>query len=287
LIHDALHGIVDELISSDTTRNALVARSEDSNDLRDARRLITLDRAGVLSAVHVPDEPHRSLRSLLTHDRRLTQLMNGTKNRIKALCRRHGITVKGVGVYKARGREEALAEVEPAAVSWQLDSLYRHMDFLRYERTAVHRVLTNQVRGIREVELLQSIPGVGPITARTLVAWIIDPKRFRTRSALSSYAGLGIGQSYTNWSPVGRSRASKRGQRAVKRVIFLAANAAIRGRNAFARRYAARIAAGWEHRKAIRDIARTILFTVRAVWTTGEEYQDERVAVPDFPQRTG
>jgi hypothetical protein len=37
LIHDALHGIVDELISSDTTRNALVARSEDSNDLRDAR----------------------------------------------------------------------------------------------------------------------------------------------------------------------------------------------------------------------------------------------------------
>lgn len=66
----------------------------------------------------------------------------------------------------------------------------------------------------------------------------------------------------------------------MKRALFLAARAALRGKNALRTRYDARIAAGWEDRKAIRDIARTILFAVCAIWRNGREYDDGKVNVP-------
>lgn len=97
---------------------------------------------------------------------------------------------------------------------------------------------------------------------------------------LGSYAGLGLGRGITNWKPVGRARASRRGQRELKRVLFIAAEAAIKGANALARRYQSSIASGWDRKKAVRDIARTILFIASAIMRTGKEYDDDLVSVP-------
>ena len=46
MIRDALDGVAEEIVSCDPTRNALIARAEDSNDERDAHRLATLSRLG-------------------------------------------------------------------------------------------------------------------------------------------------------------------------------------------------------------------------------------------------
>ena len=125
------------------------------------------------------------------------------------------------------------------------------------------------------------MPGLGPRTALAVAAWIADPRRFKSRSGLSSYAGLGLRQDYSNWKPTNRARASKRpqvrtfsgadrpgGNRELKRALFIAAKAAINGSSSLRSRYDARIAAGWEGRKAIRDIARTILFAACACLST-------------------
>lgn len=279
MIRDALEGLADEIVSCDGSRNALISRSEDSDDERDALRLTVLARAGALHEVYVPAEPYRGLRSLLGHDRSLAEQMTRVKNRIKGLCRRQGIRYRGVRVYGRRGREEALSRMS-GALRWQMESAYRQLDLLGRERVGVHRVLGRMSRGLGEVGLLDTIPGVGAITARTMVGWIVDPDRFKSRNALSGYGGLGICQSVTNWRRVGRARASKRGQRALKRVLILAARAAIKGENALARRYRSRIESGWEDRKAIRDVARTILLVGCAMWKRKEAYRDEWVSVP-------
>lgn len=283
LIRDALEGVAEEIVSCDGSRNALIARSEDSDDERDAFRLTVLERAGALHAVYVPPEPYRGLRSLLGHDRYLAEEMTGVKNRIKALCRRHGIRCRGIRVYGREGRGEVLRELS-GGMRWQMESAYRQLDMLEKERVGVHRMIGRMSRGIGEVELLRTIPGVGSITAATLVGWIVDPARFKSRNALNGYAGLGISQSITNWRRVGRARASRRGQRAVKRVLMLAGRASIRGENALGRRYRSRIEAGWDDRKAIRDVARTILFVACGMWKRKEAYRDERVNVPS-PRR--
>ena len=40
------------------------------------------------------------------------------------------------------------------------------------------------------VALLQTIPGVGPRTAEAMVAWIDDPRRFRSTKSIGNYLGL-------------------------------------------------------------------------------------------------
>lgn len=280
LIHDALVGEADEIISSNPTFNALIARAEDANDENDARRLAILSRAGALRGVYVPPEPFRTWRGLVQYDYSMAQATTMLKNRIKGLCRRQGIPQRGVQLYRAANRKALLKQITQPQACWHMESLCRRLDALRVERVSLHRVMGAMSRSVSVVKRLQTIPGFGALTARTVVAWIVDPLRFKSRNAMSSYAGLGLGQGFTNWKPIAPTRASKRGQRALKRVLFIAARTAIRGENALARRYMARLQAGWSERKAIRDIARTMLFIVRSIWITGEEYQDERITVP-------
>ena len=47
-----------------------------------------------------------------------------------------------------------------------------------------------------------------------------------------------------------------------------------------ARRYDGRRKDGWEDDKAIRDVAKKILFTSIGMWKKGCEYDDSRVNVP-------
>ena len=282
MLSDALTGVADEIVSCDPTLNALIARNENSNDKRDARSLATLARMEKLHPVFVPPEPYRTLRSLLVYDERVQRSITTTKNRIKALCRRCGIRYSGADVYRLANRDGVLAQITEPGLRWQMQSLCRQLDLLRRERIGAHRTKGKLSRKLPIVRLLDTAPGVGPMTAQTVAAWIVAPGRFKSRSAISSYAGLGLGQGWTNWKPVGRARASKRGQRQLKRMLFVAAAAALKGKNALARRYEARIRAGWEHSKAIRDIARTLLWTLCGMWKNRKEYDDERVIIPDL-----
>ena len=283
-LHDWLSDLCEEIVSCDPAHNALIARAEDANDERDARRLATLAELRAVRRVYVPGEPYRTLRSLLVADHRVQRSIAAVKNRISGLCRRHGAGSRKA-VYWSKGRAKALSAMPNGAVTWQLESLYRQLDLLRRERVAAHRVVSEWTRTLGVIRRLQTIPGIGPITARTLVAWIADPYRFGNRHALSAYGGLGLGQGCTNWKPVGRARASKRGNREVKRVLFLAAKAAAQSNSALGRRYAARLEAGWERDKAARDLARTILVTAWTLWKKGIDYDDRRIAVPTAPTR--
>jgi transposase len=283
-LHDWLKDLAEEVVSCDPSHNALIARSEDSNDARDARRLAQLSQLEAVRRVFAAPEPYRTLRSLLVHDRGLQRGVASVKNRIGALCRRHGIG-RGQAVYWHGERRRVLERMGNRALRWQMESLYRQLDHLRRERVGAHRVIGRWTKGLEVIRRLQTPPGSGPITARTLVGWIADPHRFRNRHALSSYGGLGLGQGWTNWRPIGRAHASKRGNREVKRVLFLAAKAAACSKSALGRRYEVRRQAGWAHDKAIRDLARTILETAWCLWKKGVAYDDGRVAVPQPSMR--
>jgi len=279
-IADALREVAEEVVVCDPTRNALIANAEDSDDRRDAERLTVLARNNSLHAIYVPAEPYRTLRSLVNYESRLTDMSIGLMLRVKGFCRRHGVQYQGKAIYWRKGKEAAIAQFPEGGARFQIASLYRLLDGARQERLALRRELSKLSRQIPVIERLQTVPGVGPVVARTLAAWIVEPERFKSRSALSAYAGLGLKRNVSNWKP-GREHASVRGQRAVKHVLFLAARATIRwGNNAFALRYQARRSAGWEDRKAIRDIARKILFAACQVWKTKQEYDDGRITVP-------
>jgi transposase len=281
MLTDALQDLAEEVVSCDPTKNALISEAEDSNDERDARRLATLARLGTLHQVYNAPEPFRTMRSLLLHDRRLEKWSTSNKNRIKALCHRHGLVNKGKGVFSPKKQSATAAQMANSYLGWQMGSLYRQLQVAVAERRATHQMLTQLCRDEQaRLKRFDTVPGVGVQTARTVLAWIIDPRRFRDRNAISAYGGLGLRQSVTHWEQVGRSKASRRGQRELKRSLFIAARAAENGENALARRAQARRQAGWDDRKIRRDVARTILQILCGMWDSHEEYKDELVPIP-------
>jgi transposase len=283
LIKDALRDLVEEIVAADPTQNPLIARAENASDELDARRLGVIDRARKIHPVYVPDEPYRELRSLLCHDRDMADQITATKNRLKGLLRRHGIRCRGKGVYRKAGRKEIAAQLPDAHWRWQLGSQWRLLDWLRKERVAAHRQIRLICKKLPVVAKLKKIPGIGVLVAPTIVAWIVNPSRFQRMNQISAYGGLGLGQNVTCWKTIGRARASKRGQRELKRVLFIAARAATLGDNALARRYQVRISSRWEDKDAIRDVARHILFIASAIMRTGKDYDDGLVNVPPAP----
>ena len=121
-----------------------------------------------------------------------------------------------------------------------MQSLYRQLDGFRREQVRAHRTVSKHARKVPVVKKLRGVPGLGPKTTPTFVAWIAGPDRFRSQSGLSSYAGLGLKNDISNWKPTKRARASKRGNRELKRALFLSARGALNGTNALRARYDAR-----------------------------------------------
>ena len=130
LIHEALEGLADEIVSADPARNALIAKSEDSNDERDAQRLGVLDRAGALHEAYVPEEPYRTFRSLVKYDRVLQRSTSATMVRMKALCRRFAVACRGKAIYRGPTRKDFIRQLPNASLRWQMQSLGRRLDAL-------------------------------------------------------------------------------------------------------------------------------------------------------------
>lgn len=284
MVADALRDVADKVISCDPTKNALISKAEDSNDERDARRLAMLARTNSIHEVYIPPEPYRTLRSLMHYDYTLATAVVRAKNGLKALCRRNGVSCSGKSVYTPDGRVEAARKMPNPTLRWQFESLWRRMNQVRRERLRANAIIRKHARKVPALSRLRTIPGVAWRTGPIIAAYVVDPGRFKSRSAVASYAGLGIASDWSNWKMTKRARASKRGNREFKRALFIAARCALIGENALSRRYDARIASGWEDRKAIRDVARTILRIACSIWEKGK-YDDAKVSVPEPTRR--
>ena len=284
------------------------------NDRLDARRLGTLSLCGATHEVHVPPEPYRTLRSLTHYDHMLARALTRAKLQLKALLRRYGIPCRGKGVYGRTRRKDLPSGLPEACVRWQARSVYRQIDSLRLERVGAHRTVSRHARKVPIIKTLRTVPGLGPRTApaegrpdrgprplqepvRSLVLRRARPEgrhleleadeagpRLEARESRDQAGAPAPGEAHNAFL---RSRAVTQTRSRPSRppVRWRLAQCGTPhgegrtegGRAASRRRYDARIAAGWDDRKAIRDVARTILFVACAVWRSGKEYDDTRI----------
>jgi hypothetical protein len=119
---------------------------------------------------------------------------------------------------------------------------------------------------------LQTIPGIGPFVAASLIGEIQSMERFHSAHSLVAYAGLDpkIRQSGKSLSSTGRL--SKRGSSYLRRSIFIAANVARQHDPILKALYDKKRAEGKGYKVANIVVARKLLTIVRAVWLSGENY---------------
>ena len=94
--------------------------------------------------------------------------------------------------------------------------------------------LVTQDKGVtKSVELMRSIPGVGLLTAVTVLAETNGFELIRNKRQLTSYAGLDVREKLSGTSVKGKPRISKKGNRHLRKAMYMPALAAIRNNGRF------------------------------------------------------
>jgi hypothetical protein len=128
-----------------------------------------------------------------------------------------------------------------------------------------------------DFQRLQTLPGIGAIAALAILAEAGDLRRFDHHRQFLKYCGLDLAKSQSGQSR-GREELSKRGNKRLRMVFWMAALCAIRMReNAFRDKYERYLSANPldadRKRKALTAVAAKMARVAYAVITTGSDYE--------------
>jgi len=158
----------------------------------DARGLHRLQRAGTLPEVWIPQDLLQDQRELPRTRMVLVQQRTRLKNRIHATIAKHGVRIAAVSVlFGRRGRQllpECLQALPPHSASISSQWLTA-VDALNLGIAALERRMQDVFRHTPNIELLETLPGVGFILAVVIGSEVGDVRRFARPQEFASYAG--------------------------------------------------------------------------------------------------
>jgi transposase len=128
-----------------------------------------------------------------------------------------------------------MAESEPNSSS--IKRLKKRLQLLNAQEKEINKEITALTKSNEDIkksiEVAQSIPGVGLITAATILAETNGFELIRNKKQLVSYAGLDVQEKQSGTSVRGKPRISKKGNRYLRKAVHFPALAAIRHEKRF------------------------------------------------------
>jgi len=274
---------VDGITVCEPRRNHLIAKEGDHDDPIDAEKLAQLFRGGYVRAVHHPESFERAVFKHhvgLYHDRVARQV--GEANQIMGYLRRYGVFVRQSAFADPADRAELLSRVpKERTVRSDLVLLWASYDLAVRHVQEMRRRLIRLAKREPQIGRFLDVPGVKWIRASTFFVYIDTPWRFKSKSALWRYMGVGLERWHSGNGPERvRVPPSVEVNRTLKDMILGAAKSAIRtGKNPFADQHARWLNAGLTPRNARRNVARSQAATMWGMWKNGDVYRPERVGV--------
>jgi transposase len=180
---------------------------------------------------------------------------------------------------QARGSIASLQD--PAAEELVRDQV-RQLRAAAARQKRLENLLVTAYRALPEVNHLDTIPGIGAVTAAVLTAFLITIDRFTTPGKLVAYFGALPIEASSGVQRDGQARdprrwlMSRRGNDLVRRYLWMAALSAIRCNPAVRALYA-RVVAKHPKQKAIAvgHAMRKLLHLVFAIWKGGRPFDPE------------
>jgi transposase len=256
-------------------------------DREDALRLVELERLGQLPTVRVPPKAERDWKALIAHRQALVTRRVALQNRLRALLIAQGLSAPlGAKAWT----EDGLSRFESVSKSiheCKNDELWRgilHLQLIEYRQVVdliaqTEKKLNAMNKANPQVQLLQSLPGVGPRTAETVVAHWSDPKRFRKGKEIGAYFGL-VPRQFQSGESDRRGRITRRGPALVRKLLVECAWCMLRY-NAWAREVYLR----WSHsgksrkKQAIGGLARKLAIRCWAMLRDGTSWRESKPLV--------
>jgi transposase len=133
--------------------------------------------------------------------------------------------------------------------------------------------LTKQDESVEKaIELLRSLPGVGLLTAATVLGETNGFELIRNKRQLTSYAGLDVREKQSGTSVKGKPRISKKGNKYLRKALHLPALAAIRHDERFKSVFARLVAKHGIKMKAAVAVQRKLLEMMYILYKTNQPY---------------
>jgi transposase len=172
----------------------VIAESVNKCDRVDADILTELSRSNFkLPTCYMPDDEEFALREHLRARSDLVRIRTMVKNRAHAILHRRGILTPRVDLFgRAGGLFLDQLDLDQAGriTLQRFRELIDRLDEDIKQSTACLRTVMREPRWSKPAALLQTMPGIGLITALMILAELGDLSRFRSRSAVANYAGL-------------------------------------------------------------------------------------------------
>lgn len=304
-VHLALEGRIDRIIVGNARHMSAVPGKK--TDVKDSVWIADLAAHGLIAPSFIPPIDIRELRAMTRYRRRLTELEGQQIQRIDKFLESTGIKIGAVmsdtlcvsgramldALIAGERDPDVLADLAKRRLRQKIPQLRLALDgaFSDHHGTVLAeqlRVLDSLRDGIarmseqldlatkpfeRQLELLQTIPGIGPIHAQTVLAETgTDMTRFPSPAHLASWAGLCPG----NHESAGKHRSgrTRHGNKWLRTALVQAAWSASHTNGSYLQSQFYRIARRAGRKKAAVAVAHSMIVAIWHMLTKDVAYND-------------
>jgi transposase len=246
----------------------MIASAAVKTDKRDALALARLLAAKMTPEVWVPPLSVCLLRSLVNHRQQLKRQRVATTNRLHALLHRYNFPLPEGGPFTAHNRTWwftlAISPIEQLRVRHDLTRLDQiDTQLQEVEQEFARQSVLDPWK--MQMPFLLQLPGIGVLSAMTILSAIGDISRFPSADQLVGYTGLGA-RVYASGQTHHTGPITKQGRSELRRVMIEVAWMAVRYAPTWQQRFA-QLAQRRGKQKAITAIARKLLVVIWHVLT--------------------
>jgi len=172
---------------------------KNKTDNIDSKKIALSIKGGMVKAIYAPSRESQEYRSLVRRRYDLRKKSTRAKNQIKGLLKYNGIKYpEEYEITTTHWSKKfldwlSLLEFRTQYDNYLMTSLIRELTFIKEEIKIILKhlkELSKEEQFKEKVKILKGIPGIGFISAMTLLSEIIDIKRFNKRDEFLNYLGL-------------------------------------------------------------------------------------------------
>jgi transposase len=198
------------------------------------------------------------------------------KNQVHAVLHQQGLRCPVTDLFGCKGRWWLSQVKLPEMARVSVDACLRMIDHYTEEIEKQNLQLREKAKADERVQWLETIPGIGEVSAMMLLAEIGDLGRFATKEALCSYAGL-VPRVRESAGKAARSGITRQGSSVLRWIMVEAAQTASRSSPA-AKRYYERLRRKKHKHVARVALARKLLIAVYALLHDGIAFDEAKFA---------
>ena len=273
-----------DVLVGNARKLAAIWQSKQKNDENDALLIAELARASrrLFHPVELRDDARHEMVQVIELREVAVSQRTQAVNSVRGLCKAHGVFIPKCD---ASCFHKVAADAIPDGMAWKFKPMLRHLKEVAATIKRYDAMLEEyaQKHFKEEVELLRTVPGVGPITSCAFVALIADPGRFGSARDAGAYFGLTPGQDKSGDKDAPK-HITKTGSALMRHLLVTAANHILRASSpdTALKRHGERICARGgkvARRKAKTAVARKLAVVMLAMLKSGKAYDDGIAAV--------